>query len=103
MARATGLCNGSRSLALAADAAFRQLREGVGTAGLRRGPLGREAQRERPRQLWVGATPPPWFCDDGRVTLWNPVDLAVPVPRAGEDLWTLGMRPDALLIPLPRS
>lgn len=41
------------------------------------------------RPLSAGAAPPPGFRDDGRVTLWNPVDLAAPVPRAGEDLWTL--------------
>lgn len=85
----------------AAGAALGELGGGVGTAGPRGGPLGREAQRERPGQISVGAAPPPWLCDDGGVTLWNPVDLPVPVPvRAGEDLWTLGMRPDALLIPL---
>lgn len=43
-----------------------------------------------PRPTALGRRhPSPGFCDDGRVTLWNPVDLAAPVPRAGEDLWTL--------------
>lgn len=61
------------------------------------GPRGYDEVRsgERPsghgpdRPLSAGAAPPPGFCDDGRVTLWNPVDLAAPVLRAGEDLWTL--------------